>query len=211
MKPPRDFASLLRAEPPSSPDARWRKLFDEHGLVWTAHNLITPAAAPYVDAEARRLEALDVAPPPVTNGKAASLADAASFVAAPRVPDVEVRPSSLPGPAVGLGLFASHALAAGDVIGEYTGLVCLVDDVEERGAYAYQAWPGAPVAVDACTAGCHTRFVNHADDPNLDIVQCVVALAWHVLYVARRDIAAGEELFVHYGDTYWRRRRMVHT
>lgn len=195
-------------------EATWRRIFDEHGLVWAPHNLITPGAAACVEAETRRVQESSAAREVYTStGTAlpdatrdAAIAKAESFLARGAIPAVELRPSSLP---VGLGLFASQELPAGQLIGEYTGLVCLIDEVEERGAYAYEAWPGSPLAIDGCTAGNHTRFVNHAPHPNLNVLQCVVASTWHVLFVARRTIAAGEELFFDYGDGYWRRRRMV--
>lgn len=200
--------------PVATREASWRRIFDEHALVWAPHNLISPAAAACVDAETRRLQESGAAREAYTSRSAnlpsatrdALIASAESFVARGAIPAVELRPSGLP---VGLGLFASEELHAGDFIGEYTGLVCLIDDVEERGAYAYEAWPGSPLAIDACTAGNHTRFVNHSAEPNLDVLQCVVASMWHVLFVARRNIAAGEELFFDYGDAYWRRRRMI--
>lgn len=210
---------MLRSTPPPiSPEAMreatWRRIFDEHGLVWAPHNLITPGVVACVEAETRRVEESGPAREVYTSAGAALsrttrdalLAKAESFLARVAIPAVELRPSGLP---VGLGLFASHGLPAGQLIGEYTGLVCLIDDVEERGAYAYEAWPGSPLAIDACTAGNHTRFVNHAPEPNLEVLQCVVARTWHVLFAARRTIAAGEELFVDYGDGYWRRRRMI--
>jgi hypothetical protein len=214
----RAFARLLRTGPPppsaeAQREAMWRKLFDERGLVWAPHNLITPSAASFVETETRRVEASGAREIRSSKGAAlpsatrdALLASAEAFLARSVIPAVELRPSGLP---VGFGLFASQALDAGQLIGEYTGLVCLLDDVEERGAYAYEAWPGSPVAIDACTAGNHTRFVNHAPTPNLDVLQCVVAGTWHVFYAARRAIAEGEELFVDYGDDYWRRRRMI--
>lgn len=195
-------------------EATWRRIFDEHGLVWAPHNLITPGVAACVEAETLRVEESGAARQVYTSTGAALpgatrdalIAKAEAFVARGAIPTVELRPSGLP---VGLGLFASQALSAGQLIGEYTGLVCLIDEVEERGAYAYEAWPGSPLAIDACTAGNHTRFINHARDPNLDVLQCVIAGSWHVLFAARRIIAAGEELFVDYGDGYWRRRRMI--
>lgn len=195
-------------------EATWRQIFDERGLVWAPHNLITPGVADCVEAEQRRVtasgrtrEVYSSRGPALAGATAdALIASAEAFVAHGAIPAVELRPSGLP---VGLGLFASQPLAAGQLIGEYTGLVCLIEDVEERGAYAYEAWPGSPLAIDACTAGNHTRFVNHAPDPNLDVLQCVIAGSWRVLFMAKRAIPAGAELFFDYGDGYWRRRRML--
>lgn len=216
-----DFASLLRTQPPPASadalrEATWRRIFDERGLVWAPHALVPPSVAAVVAAERRRVEESGPAREVFTSNGAvlrgaacdALITKAESFIAGGSIPAVEVQPSNLP---VGLGLFASEAMNAGELLGEYTGLICSIDDVEEGGAYAYEAWPGSPLAIDACTAGNHTRFVNHAKDPNLDVLQCVVASSWRVLFATRRTIAAGEELFFDYGHAYWRRRRMIGT
>jgi len=59
------------------------------------------------------------------------------------------------------------------------------------------------VSIDAGRHGDETAFINHSCDPNLFMrVQ-----RGHVLFFARRDIRAGEELLLDYGDSHHDGRR----
>jgi len=123
-------------------------------------------------------------------------------MAAPRsrsvlTPGVEVRPS----PIEGLGLFAARAFAAGEVVAVLGGRV--VDDA----GWAEAAASG-PVSGYAIGEGRHlvqdandrARFGNHSCDPTTWLVD-------EVTLVARRPVAAGEELTSDYatltGDPAW--------
>ncbi len=186
----------------------WERLFAERELVWTPRVLVTPAAAGAVEEELARIDAGKA------HGRRASdpsllstegdelLADARDALLRGALPAVDLRPS-----AVGFGLFAFEPLPARQLIGTYAGLLTPIHDVAEQGAYAHEAWPDAPVAIDAAVAGNHTRFLNHGAKPNIATVQCIIARSWHVLYVTSRAIAADEELLVDYGKEYWRRRK----
>ena len=112
-------------------------------------------------------------------------------------PGVEVRPS----PIEGLGLFATRAFAPGEVVVLLGGRV--VDDA----GWAAAAAPG-PVSGYAIDEGRHlvqaeddpARFGNHSCDPTTWLVD-------ETTLVARRTIAAGEELTSDYatmtGDPAW--------
>lgn len=64
----------------------------------------------------------------------------------------------------------------------------------------------------AGVAGPHppnwTRFINHASPPNVSVQGTDRGGRSHGFY-ARRPIAAGEELFIHYGAKYWADRGLV--
>jgi SET domain-containing protein len=104
-------------------------------------------------------------------------------------PALEVRQS----PISGLGLFATEPIAAGSVCVEMGGRV--IDATE----LARIAATGKPYSAFALDAGTHVlqaaddpaRFGNHSCDPNLE-------LAGPTTLVARRAIAAGEEVTVDY-------------
>ena len=53
------------------------------------------------------------------------------------------------------------------------------------------------------------RFVNHSDEPNLGMKFVFQDNAWHVIYVAKKEIAKGEQLLVSYGNQYWKNRKKV--
>jgi hypothetical protein len=207
------FSRLLKRTPPSSsPDeqrgrqraAMWQELFERRGLVWTQRVLVTPATTELLLAEAERLEAADARTPRASHDALlATIPHAATFIASGCVPPLDLQPSAS---AAGLGVFASAQLPALLLIGNYSGQLRRVEDVAEQGAYAHEAWPDAPVAVDAAVHGNQTRFVNHGAEPNIGVIQCVVGRQWHVFYATLRPIELGEELLVDYGREYWRKR-----
>ncbi|GMI12836.1 hypothetical protein TrLO_g534 [Triparma laevis f. longispina] len=51
-----------------------------------------------------------------------------------------------------------------------------------------------------------TRFLNHSDDPNVNVKSLPVGMSGspRVWFVASRDISPGEEICFSYGDDYWR-------
>ncbi len=104
-------------------------------------------------------------------------------------PALEVRPS----PIAGLGLFATEPIAAGTVCVEMGGRVI---DAAELARIAAIGEPYSAFALDADTHVLQAvddpaRFGNHSCDPNLE-------LAGPTTLVARRAIAAGEEVTVDY-------------
>jgi SET domain-containing protein len=109
---------------------------------------------------------------------------------------VDVRPSAIEG----LGLFARHAVAAGTVVWRFAPALELTFSDAEVAAlpahaqeflfhYCYQDLASRRWVL----SGDNTRFMNHAADPNTGAVPGVTD---HT--VARRDIAAGEELTCDY-------------
>jgi hypothetical protein len=101
-------------------------------------------------------------------------------------------------PIHGLGVFAAEAIPAGTPVARYVaGLdFCFDHIVAQRldeitkgflERYAYRL-PGRPETL-YCSLD-NTRFINHADDPNLDDSGPIT--------IAARDIAAGEELTTNY-------------
>lgn len=49
-----------------------------------------------------------------------------------------------------------------------------------------------------------TRFVNHRCQPNLDVKFITYGRRRCIAFAAGRDIAPGEQVFIHYGDDYFR-------
>jgi hypothetical protein len=119
---------------------------------------------------------------------------------------VSIGESTVPG--AGQGLFATNEIVAGTRIGEYTGEI--VDS-----AWHWLRLPNKDylmttaetnVFVDAARQPqALMRYVNDHFDPS-KINSCRVAEGRRVYYHATRNIAAGEELFVSYGELYWRLR-----
>jgi uncharacterized protein len=102
----------------------------------------------------------------------------------------------------GRGVFAARDVAAGTLVGEYTGERITVAEAHRR--YDHRSVPhaetylfqvDAETMIDGLSGGNDTRLINHSCDPN-----CRTVLRGGRIFVeARRDIARGEELFIDYG------------
>lgn len=99
----------------------------------------------------------------------------------------------------GLGVFATAPIRRYALVIEYTGELISHDEAArrypeqgsaERPEHTYVLQLDADRVIDANVGGNAARFVNHACAPNLE----PVAIGDHLWLVARRDIAAGEEL-----------------
>lgn len=131
-------------------------------------------------------------------------------------PQVEVRASG----AAGEGLFASAEIPKGTFVGEYTGRIVIVPQTEVRAIsdsndYLFALGLMGPFErhgvlvqafIDARPAGNHTRFANHAEEPNCASGSVLLDDGWHVFLATNRDVAAGEQLLYDYGANYWRTR-----
>jgi SET domain-containing protein len=103
-------------------------------------------------------------------------------------------------PIHGQGLFAAQPIAAGSVVWRFApgldqiipderlaGLPALAREFLDRYAFESAFFPGGLLL-----SFDDTRFINHADDPNIDNSGAES--------IARRDIAAGEELTCDYRE-----------
>lgn len=109
---------------------------------------------------------------------------------------------------VGYGIFAAQDLKKGQMIGEYTGVVKRVDFSKKKEDYDY-AWgfpPPTKFVIDSKDAGNFTRFINHSNEPNIDMIYVLINNRWHLVYVANQDIKKDQQLFANYGKPYWRGR-----
>jgi len=102
------------------------------------------------------------------------------------------------------GLFATRDFHQYDILGEYTGRIVKYDDVDNSNLYIFTLVDD--IIVDADTYGNELKYVNShiniADAPNLTSNQCYIDGKPKVLFICNRDIAAGEELLLDYGDAY---------
>lgn len=138
------------------------------------------------------------APPPAPE------APAAIGKGRPRDPQrhpVEVRPSAIDGQ----GAFALAAIPARAKIGEVRGEPVSVEEAERRAKAADRATGRIMViavspkrAIDATHSTDPLRYANHSCAPNVVLKTEQGRAAFYAL----RDIAAGEELTLRYGETH---------
>lgn len=109
--------------------------------------------------------------------------------------DAEIKPSRRE---IGDGLFASADVMRGDFIVEYTGtkISTALADVS-RSRYLFELdneW-----TIDGEVSSNIARYINHACEPNAE----AEIHDDHILISATRDIKAGEEFTIDYGEEYF--------
>eukprot|EP01055_Gregarina_sp_Pseudo9_P001101 Gregarina_sp_Pseudo_9__1100@NODE_1717_length_1371_cov_29_033033_g1591_i0_p1_GENE_NODE_1717_length_1371_cov_29_033033_g1591_i0NODE_1717_length_1371_cov_29_033033_g1591_i0_p1_ORF_typecomplete_len435_score63_22SET/PF00856_28/1_4e03SET/PF00856_28/6_6e15_NODE_1717_length_1371_cov_29_033033_g1591_i0311335 len=126
---------------------------------------------------------------------------------------VEVRDSTIP--SAGRGLFASRDFKKGELVTEYVGEIITRDEARRRlrrgmfhylgtlvtGMYEIDGIKEPQEGVGAAS------FINHARRPHANCVWAHAedkrACFRRMFAKACRNVAAGEELFLDYGKTYW--------
>ncbi|PIE04527.1 MAG: SET domain-containing protein-lysine N-methyltransferase [Spirochaetales bacterium] len=127
-----------------------------------------------------------------------------------KLPELEVRTI---GGLLGRGLFSLNAVPAGNLVGEYTGIVQPARKgraLKDGGFSSDYSWgfpkvsfPGRALEIDARLAGGPLRFVNHGINPNTEVEHFVSDGRWRIVFTAVKSIQPGDELTVDYGPAYW--------
>jgi len=119
------------------------------------------------------------------------------------------------GAGVGLGLFAAADLKAGDLVGEYAGVVEEASDAppdqkidghylsDYSWNYPDELDDGTEFEINALREGNELRFANHSSRPNLAVDHTLVDGLFVTFFRVIRPVSAGDQLFVDYGDEYW--------
>ncbi len=135
-----------------------------------------------------------------------------SFLAAGYIADISIRWID---PSYGYGLFAETPLTKGTYIGEYTGLVRQLHRLKpDHNAYCFhyptRLWSLKYLIIDALTEGNELRFANHSDDPSMEPACLVDRGLLHLVFFAKKEVRAGEQLTFDYGQDYWKKRKKYH-
>lgn len=108
----------------------------------------------------------------------------------------------------GYGIFASNDIPKGHIIGEYTGIVRRHNFSRIKSDYEY-AWgfpPPTKLIIDGKDAANFTRFINHNDDNNVEMIYIPFEGRWHLAYIAKKEIKKDQQLLANYGSPYWKGR-----
>ena len=120
---------------------------------------------------------------------------------------LEVRPSLLAG--AGDGLFTRAAWPAGSTLGEYAGSRLTFLQYLRSRDWTYMYWLDRNEFVDPRHhPRVQARYANHHFEPDRRNGEFVVRDR-RVYLRALRDLAAGEEIYVDYGELYWRLQHRV--
>lgn len=115
---------------------------------------------------------------------------------------------------VGNGLIAGEYIAAGTIIGEYSGELVKMDQVAADGGkvdntyfapYALDTVPGGEMfVIDAKKSGNPTRFINHSDiNTNATFVPVFDGKKFRLVVMAVKPIEEGQQILLKYRSTYW--------
>lgn len=186
-----------------------RRLFDQLGVRYIEHTLFSKECLDYLFVE--KEDYLEYRKDPKRYDDAISRYRA--LVQMGHVAPVYVKWIS---EEVGYGLFASKDISAGDLIGEYAGVVVPKKMIKDKSwAWKYpirgkfsERFSGR-VSVNAGEMGNELRFINHSDNRNTSPIMVHNADTWVSCYYARKAIRKDEELTVNYGKRYWRSRNKV--
>ncbi len=122
------------------------------------------------------------------------------------------------------GVFADADIKRGDMVCEYTGILCRDDNDDEENGYIwdyptslYEHVEGKKrrkkikYCIDALKSGNFARFINHTirKYQNVGVQMVPRNNLWHVIYIAKKDIKKGQQLLTYYGTQYWRDRQIV--
>lgn len=101
------------------------------------------------------------------------------------------------------GLFALQDMPMNSYIGEYTGLVRrLLPPNPDKNNYCLQYPNLFLTVIDALSHGNETRFINHSDTPNLQIVCIGEKKLPHFILIAKEPIQVGTQLTFDYGKKF---------
>jgi SET domain-containing protein len=108
-------------------------------------------------------------------------------------------------PVVKHGLFTNEDISQGQLIGEYLGEIVFSDSMTNTD-FAFKlpvTIDNRVLSIDAKNYGNELRFANHSDRPNVRANFIVVNGQFRLVFVAKKNIKAGQQLFINYGSDYW--------
>ncbi len=112
--------------------------------------------------------------------------------------------------AIGWGVFAAKPFKKREFIVEYSGKVRKRQKEDRKNAYCFEYLAGplapTPYIIDAQDQGGIARYINHGENPNLITALACLDGINHVILVANKPIAIGEQLLYDYGPDYWSKR-----
>ncbi|MCH9704170.1 MAG: SET domain-containing protein-lysine N-methyltransferase [Chlamydiae bacterium] len=104
------------------------------------------------------------------------------------------------------GLFAAADIPKGAVIGHYSGKLMRMSAVNTASDYIF-SFSEAPYrnwAIDGEKIGNYMRFINHSSKINIEPVELYYGGLPRIVFVAKRKIKKGEQLYYSYGPEYWK-------
>lgn len=130
------------------------------------------------------------------------------------------------GKGFGYGIYANVPLKANTFLGVYTGVITdfmentdytwsypvkyqrISDGIDESNDYLIEAESGnISFGIDSRFEGNMLRLVNHNDNPNTRVEYIPHNNLWQPCYITDTFIDKDEQIFVSYGQNYWKNRQ----
>lgn len=107
------------------------------------------------------------------------------------------------------GVITNKSFPPGEYVGEYSGLVHKISRFhpiynEYCFRYPRMWWSWNYFVIDSEKYGSEMRFLNHSDDPNLDMQLLIERGLIHVCFFAKKFIPKGSQLTFNYGPDFWK-------
>jgi len=110
-------------------------------------------------------------------------------------------------PSIGYGVFARKNIEAQQFIGCYTGQIRRYHFFKKNtNNYCFDYSAGSfktSFLIDAEKQGGWVRFINHADEPNLETIPVITGGILHMILCTTTPIPQGAQLTYDYGEDYW--------
>lgn len=125
-----------------------------------------------------------------------------------RCPDTEELCEIFKTPNMGYGVRVKKDLSENTKIGCYIGpLIFGKNDDDEKWIYSFQ-YVFSDSAIDGSTKESMTSLLNHSNKPNCNVdfeIHSVDGIEEiHLTFCLNKDVKMGEEVFIDYGEDYWR-------
>ncbi|OMP82573.1 SET domain-containing protein [Diplodia seriata] len=103
---------------------------------------------------------------------------------------------------MGMGIRALQAFRSNKILGEFVGIVGMADDDID---VLRSSTHGGKYQICQRREGNWTRYINHACDSNAAVTKYLWRGIERMVVMVREDaqVAFGEEITVHYGNSYW--------
>ena len=121
------------------------------------------------------------------------------------VAPVEVRYCSLE---VGKGLYALRDFEPEEYLGIYTGILRRRRHLSDSNNYCLSYPTGTfslfPLMIDASEAGNAMRYINHSDDPNVEMIGVPVDGFIHMVVRTIKPVPKDHQFLFDYGEVFWK-------
>ncbi len=106
---------------------------------------------------------------------------------------------------LGKGVFAKQTIKSGTLLGHYAGILRLRHQTDQDSRYAFRFSDCQDWVIDAAEQGNLFSCINHSEEANVAAWEHPGTDLPYVLFFSTQTIQQGEQLFINYGNDYWKK------